>query len=379
MDSLHKLKLLSAQMGIEPAEETECARLSSNTQHGLVTQAVLPGGKSIALLKTLLTSVCERNCYYCPFRAGRDYRRATFKPDELASTFHRLYLNGIADGIFLSSGVVGGGVRTQDLLIATAEILRFRLNYRGYLHLKLMPGVEKEQVYRSMQLADRVSINLEAPNPERLEKLAPGKNYQAELYQPLRWIEEVRKREPSVCSWNGRWPTSVTQFVVGGNGENDLEYLGTTQHLYRDLKLSRVYYSAFRPVPDTPLDQQPPVSPLREHRLYQASFLIRNYGFDIEELPFDKNGNLPIDVDPKLSWAQGNLSQIPLEVNLADRSSLMRIPGVGPKGALAIMEARRVQRIRDLRDLAKIGLNPKQMAPFITLEGRRPTYQQTLW
>ncbi|HEX6305456.1 MAG TPA: radical SAM protein, partial [Anaerolineales bacterium] len=139
----------------------------------MIYNAALPGGKRVPLLKTLLTSACERNCYYCPFRAGRDYRRTTMKPDEMAQTFTNLHPRGVVEGMFLSSGIVAGGIHTQDKLLATAEILRQKYNYRGYLHLKIMPGAERAQVERAMQLADRVSVNLEAPNTHRLLKLAP--------------------------------------------------------------------------------------------------------------------------------------------------------------------------------------------------------------
>ena len=179
MDAIGRLKLLSDQMHLEPAEDASTLHSSKpdcftpkQRNAVFVHPAKLPNGQSIKLLKTLLTSACERNCHYCPFRAGRDFRRATFKPDEFASLFMKLHRAGAAEGIFLSSGVTGGGVRTQDRLLDTAEILRHKLGYRGYLHLKVMPGVEKAQVERAMQLADRLSVNLEAPTTERLARLA---------------------------------------------------------------------------------------------------------------------------------------------------------------------------------------------------------------
>ena len=195
----------------------------------------MPNGKRIDLLKTLLTSICERDCYYCPFRAGRDFRRATLKPDAMASLFMEIHRAGAVDGIFLSSGIVAGGLYTQDKIIATAEILRHKLGYRGYMHLKIMPGAEREQVLRTMQLADRVSVNLEAPNTKRLAKLAPLKEFTQELIQPLRWANEIRQGSSPREAWKGRWPSSVTQFVVGGSGESALELLSTTEFLYKQL------------------------------------------------------------------------------------------------------------------------------------------------
>jgi predicted DNA-binding helix-hairpin-helix protein len=387
MDAIERLKLLSSQMHLEPAEETGCRPLITDPKtlrrrdSVFVSHAVMPGGKRISLLKTLLTSACERDCYYCPFRAGRDMRRATFKPEEFAHTFMSLHRGKVAEGVFLSSGIVNGGAVTQDKLIATAEILRYKLGYRGYLHLKVMPGAERDQVERAMQLADRVSINLEAPNSERLQKLAPHKVFMDELLSPLRWAEEIRRSQPPHRGWNGRWPSTVTQFVVGGVGESDLELLSTTEYLHRNLRLGRAYYSAFNPIPDTPLEGIPAESPLREHRLYQSSFLIRDYGFSVEELPFSGDGNLPYNQDPKLAWARSHLTQHPIEINQAGRQELLRIPGIGPKSAEAILAARRQgQRLRpgDLDDLKKIGANASRAAPFILVNGKRPVYQLPL-
>jgi predicted DNA-binding helix-hairpin-helix protein len=309
-------------------------------------------------------------------------RRATFKPEEFAHTFMALHKSGAAEGIFLSSGVVNGGMRTQDQLIQAAEVLRFKLSYRGYLHLKIMPGAERAQVERAMQLADRISINLEAPNTQRLQKLAPGKQFIEELLEPLKWANEIRRSQPQHLGWNGRWPSTVTQFVVGGVGESDVELLTTTEQLHRKLRLGRAYFSAFSPIHDTPMENQAPTSPVREHRLYQSSFLIRDYGFSVEELPFEPDGNLPLNMDPKTAWAGSNLANSPIEINRASRQELMRIPGIGPLSADAILSSRlQGQRIKfhHLSDLRKIGVNPNRAAPFILLDGKRPAYQLKLF
>jgi predicted DNA-binding helix-hairpin-helix protein len=404
MDAAEKLKLFATQMHLEPAEEADGRRIPLNvlptegrgtsiapcgqvtSDSGLpakqdslgVTRAVMPGGKSITLLKTLLTSACERNCYYCPFRAGRNYRRATFKPEEMARTFMDMYRAGMVDGLFLSSGIIRGGMTTQDKIIDAADILRTKYGFRGYVHLKIMPGAERDQVQRTMQLASRVSVNLEAPNTRRLRDLAPKKVFMQELLQPLQWVEEIRHTQSPQGSWNGRWPSSVTQFVVGAVGESDLELLATSDHLFQKMRLRRTYFSPFSPVKDTPLEELPAENPWREHRLYQASFLLRDYGFDLEDMPFDEAGDLPLSRDPKLTWAQANLAESPIEVNRARRGELLRIPGIGPKGARAIMAARRRGKLRELADLKGIGVNAARPAPFITLDGRRPPYQPRL-
>lgn len=399
MDAIARLKLLSSQMSFEadaerrvsdtlldghPSPAPRSARdgnanpicFSAKEQdQAFVHPAQLPNGKTILLLKTLLSSACERDCFYCPFRAGRDFRRAVFKPDEFAALFIKLNRAGAAEGLFLSSGLAGGGARTQDQLLDTADILRNKFGFRGYLHLKIMPGAEKDQVYRAMQLADRVSINLEAPNAERLARLAPRKRFHQELLRPLQWVEEIRQSVPAYKGWNGRWPSSVTQFVAGGADESDLELLTATQWLYKNVRLSRVYFSAFSPIPGTPLEDKPRVEPLREHRLYQASFLLRDYGFDLEDLPFTADGSLPLAADPKLAWAQKNLAERPVEINRAEKRELLRVPGIGLKGAEAILRARREGRLRELSQLRKLGIAVQRAAPYVLIDGKRSPQQ----
>jgi predicted DNA-binding helix-hairpin-helix protein len=171
----------------------------------------------------------------------------------------------------------------------------------------------------------------------------------------------------------------VTQFVAGGSGESDLELLTTTTWLHKNLHLKRAYYSAFNPIPDTPLENQPATPPMREHRLYQASFLLRDYAFDVEELPFDPTGNLPMQTDPKLAWAQEHLGQAPVELNRADRHELLRVPGIGPKGAEAILRSRKERRLRELSALRRFGIHPERAAPFILLDGKRAEFQLALF
>lgn len=368
-----------ALQALTKGQGNPASSLSTKANSLGIYDAVMPGGRRLPMLKTLLTSACERNCYYCPFRAGRDFRRVTFKPEEMAKAFIGLQRSGVAQGLFLSSGIAGGGARTQDRLLDTAEILRRRLRYRGYLHLKLMPGVERDQVLRAMQLSDRVSINLEAPNAQRLARLAPQKVFFEELLRPLQWAEEIRRSQSPQHAWQGRWSSTVTQFVVGAAGESDVEILSISERLTRELHLSRVYFSAFSPVPDTPLENHPPETPLREHRLYQSSFLLRDYGFEFEELPFDARGHLPLETDPKLAWAQQTLSDAPVDINRAERHELLRVPGIGQKGAAAILMARRRGALHELGDLAKLGVLAARAAPFVLLDGRRPAHQQRMF
>ena len=380
MSELARLKLLSSQMHLEPSGGEECPELSGRKEESIYTsKAVLPNGRRISLLKTLLTSVCERDCYYCPFRQGRDFRRATFKPDEFAQVFMYMHKAGMVEGIFLSSGVINGGVYTQDQILATAEILRRKHNYQGYLHLKVMPGAQRAQVEQAMLLADRVSVNLEAPNTERLRRLAPHKEFTEELLKPLHWAEQIRKEQSPHKAWKGTWPSTVTQFVVGGADESDLELLSTTEKLHRQMGLARAYFSRFSPISDTPLENKTPTPLARQNRLYQASFLIRDYGFTLEEMPFEGQGNLPLDIDPKLAWAQCNLTRDPIEINSAPREILLRIPGIGPKSVDTIIKARGQLKLRHLSQLTKLGIMARKAAPFILLDGIQPAHQLTLF
>lgn len=375
-DAVQKLSLLNGAMDFEPAgsqpQEEGQASASAGKPLPCISQVSTPMGKK-PVLKAMMTTACERNCFYCPFRAGRSKtRRVTFTPDEMAATFDVMQRARVADGLFLSSGIIKGGVRAQDKIIDAAEIVRKRYGYKGYVHLKIMPGAEYGQIRRAMQLADRVSVNLEGATEQRLQALAPKKDYWTELIQRLAWISRLREEE-------GLRASSVTQFVVGAVGETDLELLQISDRLYNRLGLKRTYFSSFRPVSQTPFEELPPSDRKREFRLYQASFLLRDYGWDVEELPFQRDANLRLDMDPKLAWAKANLAEAPVELNRADRHQLLRVPGIGPKYADAILRARRRGTLTDLAHLRAIGVRDLQKtSPFILLDGRRPARQLAL-
>src|SRR5258706_13439352 len=293
------------------------------------------------------TTACERNCCYCPCRSGRSkMKRLTFTPDELASGLDTLQRAGKVQGMFLSSGIIKGSVTTQDKIIDTAEIVRKRYDYQGYLHLKVMPGIEYDQLYRIMQLADRVSVNLEGPTQERLNALAPKKDFHRELLHMVQQAEEIRREHPYE-----KLAGTVTQFVVGAVGDTDHELLALSNRLYRQHGLTRAYYSGFSPVSQTPFENLSPTDPLREHRLYQASFLLRDYGWKVEDLPFLSDGNMLLDMDPKRAWAEIHLREAPVEIMTARREQLLRVPGIGPIAAEAILRARRRGRLTELSHL----------------------------
>ncbi len=357
------------------AERVRRSRKQEFNLNDCIAHLSTPRGPK-AVMKSMMTTACERNCNYCVFRAGRaKTKRVTFSPDEMASAFQALESSGKVDGLFLSSGIIKGSVATQDKIIDTADIVRNRQGYKGYIHLKIMPGIEYDQLYRSMQLADRVSVNLEAPTSERLAALAPKKVFVEELLRMLQWAEQLRRDNP-----NQKLASSVTQFVVGAVGDTDLELLSMSDKLYSQAKLARVYYSAFGPVPGTPFENLPAIEAIREFRLYQSSFLLRDYRWDVEELPFLRDGNLRTDVDPKQAWADEHLLQQPVEIMSAEREQLLRVPGIGPVGANAIIRSRRRGKLTELVHLKQIGIRkPQRVANYVLLDGKQPVRQLKLF
>ncbi len=379
--TLNKLSQMGDVTLHEPAGDSPQAERKRRTRkqeynlNDCVAQLSTPRGPK-TVMKSMMTTACERNCHYCVFRAGRaKTKRMTFSPDEMATAFDALQGAGKVDGLFLSSGIIKGSVTTQDKIIETADIVRNKQRYGGYIHLKIMPGIEYDQLYRSMQLADRVSVNLEAPTSARLADLAPKKIFIEELLRMLQWAQQIRADNPQE-----KLASSVTQFVVGAVGDTDLELLAMTDKLYEQAKLARVYYSAFGPVPGTPFENLPAVAAIREFRLYQSSFLLRDYQWDVEELPFLRDGNLRTDVDPKLAWAEENLVHQPIELMRAEREQLMRVPGIGRIGADSIIRSRRRGRISELIHLRKIGIrSPDKLARFVLLDGKQPVQQLKLF
>lgn len=376
MDIYQKVKVLGQAAALDCEGPPRLSREERKAQflaHSRF-EVTHPQRGKIPLMRTMQTSACERNCHYCPFQAGRNYQRVSFKPEELAAAFDQMQRKGIVEGLFLSSGIVGGGIKAMDAMLDTVEILRRKYQYDGYVHLKVMPGAEEAQIERAARLADRLSINLEGANAQRLPLLAPKKDFAGELLPPLYWLHRHPHRlEPWV-----KQPSLTTQFVVGPAGESDLELLTTTQTLYREVGLARAYYSAFSPIQGTTFEDRPKTDPRREQRLYQADWLLRFYGFELQDLPFDGQGRLPLDRDPKLVWARTHLSRQPVDINRAGRAELLRIPGIGPQTAEAILTARRQGSLHDTHQLKQIGVQVERAAPFILLNGRRPDYQLPL-
>ncbi|MBN1641030.1 MAG: putative DNA modification/repair radical SAM protein [Anaerolineae bacterium] len=374
-DASEKVEILGRAAQYDVCGEA-CGSEANRTRDNLgkwIYPAVMPDGKRIALLKVLQTNVCEKNCAYCANRVGRDVPRNRFSPDELARVFDQMAQRKLVEGLFLSSGICGSAQRSMDHMIATVELVRERYGFQGYVHLKLLPGATRDQVERAGQIAQRVSVNLEAPNMQRLGQIAPNKG-RDEVLNPMRWASEF------IRAGGGRWAPAgqTTQFVVGAADESDRELLTTAHHLYTHLDLHRAYFSAFQPVRGTPLEGKAHTPAWREHRLYQCDFLFRMYGFALDELVFDQEGLLPREADPKMMWARAHPECFPIEVNRAAREDLLRVPGIGPRSAARIVSARRSARLTALSDLHKLGAVPARAAPYVLLAGRRPPFQLAL-
>jgi predicted DNA-binding helix-hairpin-helix protein len=339
-------------------------RAPEGKQEGPVFRASCGGGKVIPLLRVLLTNRCTGGCRYCMWRGGRDLTRVTLSPDEMSTAFDGHLRAHLVRGIFLSSGIDPDPIAAMDRLLDTAALIRRRRRFRGYLHLKILPGAEDAQVEEAVALASRVSVNLEAPNRERLQALAPGKTRPGLLREQIdRMGALAAGRRMPQAGW-------TTQYVVGPAGETDRELLDTTQALYRRRGLRRAYFSAFEPVHGTPLAGEPSTPTVRQHRLYQADHLMRFYGFDAGELAFDDGGRLPVGEDPKRAWARAHPERFPIEIERASRDELLRVPGLGPVTVRRILAARREGHLDDAHKLRALGVVPRQCAGYLTLAGR---------
>ncbi len=335
-------------------------KLSLYECEGFVYNAKSRGG-SFPLLKILLSTYCERNCSYCMFRRDREETPRVFiEPEELAEGFYSLYRKGVVRGLFLSSGVFNHPEITMEKMIETVWILRRKYDFSGYVHLKIMPEVSLQTIEEAVKLSDRVSINIEAPTEERLRSIAKGKSLLRDMVPKMRKITEMLREY--------RDKDQTTQVMVGASGETDRELLRTSEYLYRKLKLRRVYYSGFRPVRNTPMENLPSCPQDRIRRLYQADALIRYYGFSAEDILAGRDFLDP-SKDPKEIWVERNRDMFPVEINEADPELLIRIPGVGPKTLRKILNRRSISRIRSPRDLRGIG-NLRKILRYVLLDGR---------
>lgn len=368
MESLRKIKILSEGAKYDVCASTSATKKKlSNSVIGNISSSGIchsftPDGRCISLFKILLTNYCEKDCAYCPNRVGRNIARTRFTADDLAKVFMEFYERNYVEGLFLSSGVWHSTTYTMGEIIKVAEILRQQYCYAGYIHLKILPGASQVEIQAAANLANRISLNMEAPNAARLATLSKSKKFNEDLLKGMEKIKTSVQQSPGV--------THSTQYIVGAAGESDQEILSSAHQLYQDFGLKRAYFSAFRPVNNTPLASMSPTPLIRENRLYQSDFLMRLYDFALEELVFDSTGNLDQEMDPKLSYALHHPELFPLEINKAPYKTLLRIPGIGPRSAVKIIQVRRQHRFTNPLELKNFGLLLKRALPFITINGR---------
>jgi len=341
-------------------------------------------GVRTSLLRILMTNACSYNCHYCPMRRDRPMRRALLKPEELVRIFLGAHRRGWCEGLFVTTGIPGRPVHVMDDLIQALELLRERHRFGGYIHVKLIPGAEPAQIERLTSLASRVSLNFEAPCGASLARIAPDKSFATTLdaFERVRGLV-LREREarahgrPADPLHPGGAAGMTMQFVVGATSDSDRTLLNTVAGLQKEGAVHHAHFSAFRPISDTPMENAPAAPALREHRLYQATHLMKHYGFAPDEVVYEPGGNLPLALDPKIAWALANPERFPLEVGTAGYEDLVRVPGIGPLAARRLLAERAGTAIRGLADLRRLGVVTTRAAGFLTLRGRR--LQTTRW
>lgn len=331
-------------------------------------------GRCVSLLKILLTNECIYDCKYCINRCSNDVPRAMFTPEEVADLTIQFYKRNYIEGLFLSSGIVGSPDLTMELIYRSILLLRNKYHFRGYIHVKAIPGASKELIYKTGLIVDRMSVNLELPTAEGLAKLAPNKHRKT-ILAPMRQIQTgIRESKEDLVLYRNA-PRFVpagqsTQMIIGATGENDYQILSVTENLYQKFALKRVFYSAFVHVNEDKalpvLAGGPPL--LREHRLYQADWLLRFYHFQANELLDEAHPFFNMLVDPKCDWALRHLECFPVDVQLADYHTLLRVPGIGVNSAKRIVQARKTTRLR-FADLKKLGVVLKRAHFFILCSG----------
>jgi putative DNA modification/repair radical SAM protein len=389
MDVQRKLEILAdaakydascASSGTEKRDSRDGKGIGSTDAGMGICHSYAPDGRCISLLKILLTNACNYDCLYCVNRATSNVPRARFTIDEVVKLTLDFYRRNYIEGLFLSSGIIRSADYTMEQVVSVARKLREQHHFRGYIHLKTIPEADDALIAEAGKYADRLSINIEVPEETSLAKLAPEKDVRAirrtmgRLRLKLDEAQEGRKVTPKGNTAPRFAPAGQsTQMIIGADTASDQTILNTSANLYGSYKLKRVYYSAFSPIPDAsralPLLAPPLV---REHRLYQADWLIRFYGFDVGEIVEQTAGMLSLDIDPKLAWALRHRDRFPIDINRASREDLLRVPGFGTKAVDRIIATRRVTSIRSA-DLARLHVPRNKALPFIVLSDHRPS------
>lgn len=380
MDTLEKLEILTDAAKYD----VSCSSSGSNrknTSKGLgnghvsgICHSWSEDGRCISLLKILYTNKCIYNCEYCINRSSNDTKRAEFTPREVADLTINFYRRNYIEGLFLSSGIVKNPDYTMEMLIEVADILRNEYSYNGYIHMKAIPGSSPDLVKKMGLLVDRMSINVELPTEKSLKILAPQKSIKA-IESSMGYAKEKivqRKNEIKLYRHTPKFLPAgqTTQMIIGADKESDFDIMKRSENLYKDYELKRVFYSAFVPVVKSEFTKDVKKAPLlREHRLYQADWLLRFYGFKSDDLLNEENNNFDLRIDPKTDWAINNIEKFPVEINRASFSTLMKIPGIGRVSARKIVNARKYRRLK-YDNLKALNISVKRAKNFITVDGK---------
>ncbi|OHB68507.1 MAG: hypothetical protein A2Y77_08720 [Planctomycetes bacterium RBG_13_62_9] len=370
-DTNRKLEILSEDAKYDLAcacgtDEDEGRRRGGDGRW--IYPVALPNGGRSVLFKTLVSNVCTNDCKYCPLRQEQDIRRCSLSPEETVRVFLDYYSRRKVFGLFLSSGVVGTADATMDRLNTTARLLRNRHGFRGYIHLKIIPGAGTGAIEEAVSLASAVSLNIETPGEKHLARLSAKKDFIRDIVEPIKHISRLTARGSRFAGVK-----QTTQFIVGPAGESDAEIVKYMWGLYDRLRMHRVYFSAYQKgLGDVSLPAEASGAArsdavfVREHRLYQVDFLMRKYGFCETDIAFDAQGNLSLEIDPKEAWARHHPEFFPVDVNRASRLELLRVPGLGPISVKRLLQLRRTQRIGSLHDLSPVGVRLAKARAYIS-------------
>lgn len=340
-----------------------------NSAFGGICHSFTSDGRCISLLKILMTNYCEYNCLYCVNRRDNDIERARLEPREICELVINFYRRNYIEGLFLSSAVEKSPNHTMQKLTETIELLRTEYKFRGYIHLKAIPGADQQLIDNASKFADRMSLNIELPSETSLKLLAPQKK-KLSIIEPMKMLAETYIKNDLEKPAQKKIPAGqTTQMIIGATNDTDGQIIRLSQALYRNFKLKRVYYSAYMPI-NTASSLLPVTPPnlKREHRLYEADWLLRFYGYSAEEI-LPANYNLDVDLDVKSNWALNNFSQFPIEINTASYEMLLRVPGIGVRNAYRIFQARKHQKL-DWDSLKKMRVVLKRAKFFITVNGK---------
>jgi predicted DNA-binding helix-hairpin-helix protein len=372
METFEKLKLLSEDSRYDLA----CACGTGKNEHRKrgtegrwLYPVALPQGGYTVLLKTLLSNACSNDCRYCPLRSDSDVRRCSLRPEDVAKLFMDYYGRKKVFGLFLSSAVIDNPERTMEKINAVAHLLRSRYRFKGYIHLKIIPGASDAAIEESLSLATAASLNIETPGRDHFSLLSRKKDYDRDILRPIRLMGKLTGRGMKYSRVK-----CTTQFIVGASDETDTEIVNYLYGLYNKVNFKRVYFSAYQQglgSPDIPGETRQEGSEdtfVREHRLYQVDFLVRKYGFKRDDIIVGGDGNLSLDKDPKQVWADNHPEFYPVPINSAGREDLLKVPGIGPEGLRRILQARKDGRISSLSRIGFKGKLLQKVKQYAILE-----------